>query len=719
LEDKKGNYWFGSNGEGVSKYDGNYFTNFNKSQGLNNNRVHRILEDNTGILWLCTYGGVSMYDGKKFTNLTTLQGLVSNAVRCIVKDKKGNFWFGTEKGLSKFDGKAFYNFTFKQGLPSNNVRDMIEDEDGILWLGTHEGGLVRYDGKTFVTLDTKQGLVNNYIFNLTEDSKGNIWVCTGNGGISILRKTAREKLKNISEIKTGDKLFEDFTTKEGLSDNIVYDAVEDKEGNIIIGTNLGLTLIKGGLEPQKSILKEKIEYYNWKNGYPVKDVNTQAMYVDSKGIIWAGTGDKLIRFDYSAIHKDINPPQVHIQTVKINNTIIGWYNLLSGQNITKKNKLQSNNFLPATILEEKIIYGNTLSQENRDSIQKKFRDISFDSITPFYSLPIHLKLPYDHNNISFEFVGIETERPFLVRYQSMLEGYDKDWSPVTDQSTAGFGNMNEGNYIFKVKALSPNGVWSKPVTYSFTVLPPWYRSWWAYILYASFIILVLYSSYQNRIKSLKKKQTLQLKTIIATQEDERKRISRDLHDDVGTKLSALKLFLSSLKNHAEKKQYGQVDLLTANSEQLINETIKDVREMLLNLSPGILEEFGFTTAIEGLVGKINQTNIIHFDISVFGMKEKLKKEYDLALYRITQELINNVIKHSNAKNASLQIGSRDEKIIIMMEDDGVGFNLNQHKDGYGLKNLEARTKLLNGIMTIDSKLGKGTSVSIEVPYKFT
>ncbi len=141
--------------------------------------------------------------------------------------------------------------------------------------------------------------------------------------------------------------------------------------------------------------------------------------------------------------------------------------------------------------------------------------------------------------------------------------------------------------------------------------------------------------------------------------------------------------------------------------------------MLLNLSPGILEEFGFTTAIEGLVGKINQTNIIHFDISVFGMKEKLKKEYDLALYRITQELINNVIKHSNAKNASLQIGSRDEKIIIMMEDDGVGFNLNQHKDGYGLKNLEARTKLLNGIMTLDSKLGKGTSVSIEVPYKFT
>ncbi len=217
---------------------------------------------------------------------------------------------------------------------------------------------------------------------------------------------------------------------------------------------------------------------------------------------------------------------------------------------------------------------------------------------------------------------------------------------------------------------------------------------------------------------MEKKQAQQLQTVINTQEEERKRISRDLHDDVGTKLSALKLFLSSLKSNADKKQYQQIGRLASNSEQLINETIKDVREMLLNLSPGILEEFGFTTAIEGLVSKINQTNTIHFDLLVFGMKDNLKKEYELALYRITQELINNVLKHSEAGKVSLQIGYRDEKIIIMIEDDGKGFDLSVHKDGYGLKNLEARAKLLNGTMNIDTLPGKGTSVSIEVPYKF-
>jgi signal transduction histidine kinase len=221
------------------------------------------------------------------------------------------------------------------------------------------------------------------------------------------------------------------------------------------------------------------------------------------------------------------------------------------------------------------------------------------------------------------------------------------------------------------------------------------------------------------VGQLQKKQSAQLQTVIATQEEERKRISRDLHDDVGTKLSALKLFLSSLKNNIDKQRYQQVQQLAANSEQLINETIRDVREMLLNLSPGVLEEFGFTVAIEGLVSKINQTGTIHFELSVFGLTGNLKREYELALYRITQELINNVLKHSGAQNVSLQIGYRDEKVVIMIEDDGHGFDVEAHKEGYGLKNLAARTKLLNGTINIDSKPGKGTSVSIEVPYKFS
>ncbi len=267
----------------------------------------------------------------------------------------------------------------------------------------------------------------------------------------------------------------------------------------------------------------------------------------------------------------------------------------------------------------------------------------------------------------------------------------------------------------KLKAVSPFGVWSE-TEYSFKVLPPWWATWWAYTLYALFIGSVGYTLYRNHIQGLKRKQAEQIKSMIATQEEERKRISRDLHDDVGTKLSALKLFISALHEKAIETNNEEIKSLAISSEQFITEAVQDVRQLLQNLSPAVLEEFGYTTAVEGLVNKINETKQLHFNLVIFGMKHGLQKEYDLALYRITQELINNVLKHAEAKQVSLQIGQREEKIILMIEDDGKGFDVNSHKDGYGLHNLEARTKLLNGVMTIDSHPGKGTSVLIEIPY---
>jgi len=205
--------------------------------------------------------------------------------------------------------------------------------------------------------------------------------------------------------------------------------------------------------------------------------------------------------------------------------------------------------------------------------------------------------------------------------------------------------------------------------------------------------------------------------MIDTQESERKRISRDLHDDIGTKLSALGLFLSSMREKASGNGNAEIRELAQSSEQFIKETVHDLRELLLDLSPSVLEDFGYTTAVEGLINKINQTRLIHFNLVIFGIKERLSKEYELALYRITQELVNNVLKHAEAKKVTLQIGRRDDLLILMIEDDGKGFEIAEHQDGYGLKNLSSRTELLQGKMTIDSAPGKGTSVLIEIPYK--
>ena len=132
-----------------------------------------------------------------------------------------------------------------------------------------------------------------------------------------------------------------------------------------------------------------------------------------------------------------------------------------------------------------------------DSMQNKYGSLQFDSITRFYPVPVNLVLPYEDNNLTIEFAAIEPDLPQQVRYQYKLEGYNKDWSPQSNNTTAVFGNIPEGNYTFRVKALSPYGTWSE-TNYKFKILPPWQRTWWAYTIYGICLLAGIY--FTDRIR---------------------------------------------------------------------------------------------------------------------------------------------------------------------------------------------------------------------------
>jgi ligand-binding sensor domain-containing protein/serine phosphatase RsbU (regulator of sigma subunit) len=554
-EDNAGNIWFATDGGGVCRYDGKAFTNFTPAQGLAFNIVWTILEDKTGTLWFGTSGGgVSRYDGKSLTNYTPAQGLADKGVRCIIEDKKGNIWFGTYGGgVSCYNGTSFTNYTTAQGLADNTIWSMWEDKTGTIWFGTNGGGVSRFDGTSFTNFTTAQGLTNNIVSKISGDQKGCLWFGTNGGGLSrydgksftnftTAQGLAGNAIMSIKEDKTGNlwfgtngggvsrydgKSFINYTTAQGLPDNVVTQIVITKENNIALGTNLGVGMLvsfspkealntaeglqdkslQTSLPAQNKLSNEElknfsplIEIYNSNNGYPVKDVNTgqNGMFEDSKGIIWAGTGsDKtaLMRFDYAALNKNKNTPQIFIQNIKINNENLCWNNLqastLKVKNITKSVETD-NTAIPANVAEEITTFGKTLNDAERAAMRQKFKDIKFEGITPFYPIPEHLVLPYAQDNITFEFAAIEPAKPYLVRYQYKLEGYDDNWSPITNKTSAAFGNMFEGTYTFKLKAQSPYGVWSQPIEYTFTVLPPWWRTWWMYCLYGiSAIALVI------------------------------------------------------------------------------------------------------------------------------------------------------------------------------------------------------------------------------------
>jgi ligand-binding sensor domain-containing protein len=295
LQDKAGNLWFCSQGEGVYRYDGKLFTNFTEKDGLSSNEVHCILEDKTGNIWFGTDASICRYDGKTFTSIPIV---VTNAiyfypinppnnnssakkeVRSIFQDKSGTLWFGTTDGLYCYDGKTFTRFLDNKSIINKDsvqlkwVDCIVEDKNGNLWFASGPiafEGICRYDGKS-VTNFKPDG--DRWIRSMLEDKNGNIWIGTRHKGLW------RYDGKNYSN----------FSEKEGLDSNVVYSVtsiLEDKAGNIWFGEEgTGLWCYDG----------KTFKNFTTKNGL----INNSVWCIveDKTGNIWVGSrGNGLCRYD--------------------------------------------------------------------------------------------------------------------------------------------------------------------------------------------------------------------------------------------------------------------------------------------------------------------------------------------------------------------------------------------------------------------------------------
>lgn len=211
----------------------------------------------------------------------------------------------------------------------------------------------------------------------------------------------------------------------------------------------------------------------------------------------------------------------------------------------------------------------------------------------------------------------------------------------------------------------------------------------------------------NRFK-LKKKIESQQAMI-----NERKRISRELHDDLGAQLSTAKMFLQNVKQKGDKG-----DEALQNSLSLIESSIHDLRTIMDDLQTSTLNDKGYIAATEELVNRINNLQQIKFRLMHTGIERRLEQKTEHSMFRITQELVNNTLKYAQAKNVSLDLVKRDNKIVLMYEDDGVGFDLEKTKHGYGLSNIESRARELNATIEFDTLPGKGFRAILETPLKY-
>lgn len=233
------------------------------------------------------------------------------------------------------------------------------------------------------------------------------------------------------------------------------------------------------------------------------------------------------------------------------------------------------------------------------------------------------------------------------------------------------------------------------------------------LIFIAITIILIRTHFIMEIKWEKEKQQELVKVKIEAQQEERIRIARDLHDDYGVRLTTLKLYMQA----ADKEKFYNPELIQQHSLEILDSAIRELRNILFNLSPRTIQEHGLIAALEEMTSYINKIKFIDFHIDTNALTIELSTMAEFSFYRICQELVNNTVKYAQAKNITISFVYYNDEIVFLYEDDGNGFDLEEIQKGYGLKNVEMHALSMGGEVHVDSKPQRGINVSIEIPYK--
>ncbi len=328
-------------------------------------------------------------------------------------------------------------------------------------------------------------------------------------------------------------------------------------------------------------------------------------------------------------------------------------------------------------------------------------------------------------NFEIEYTALSFINAENLRFKYKLENADADWIDAGTRRTAYFSHLALGDYVFKVIAANSDGVWNNAgQSLRITVLPPFYRTWWFVLLTVVTLLGLATLAYQYRIRQLQQLQRAQqnfARQLIASQEAERKRIAAELHDSLGQHLVVIKnLALMWLQRHTNDEAQPIRDISATTSQ-----AISEVKEISYNLRPYQLDRIGLTKAIEALLKKAEAASGIRFTAALDDLQDALPKESEINFYRIVQECVNNILKHSQATEASVSIRHRGPHrephrgttLRMTIQDNGKGFTPGiaaSDKHGFGLTGINERAQLLGGQAIIQSAPNQGTTITLEL-----
>jgi ligand-binding sensor domain-containing protein/serine phosphatase RsbU (regulator of sigma subunit) len=528
LFDTEGNLWLGTYGNGLYRMDIDPFEMITTKDGLLDNNVTSIINDNNGNFWFATISGITQmnFNSGEKRNLSFDKIGLSNKITCLfLNDSKKTVWVGTaDKGIFTLDATSgkIGKLVIPQELQSDYINSINGDKLGNVWISTTLSGVYKYDGN-FTSYSTKNGLGHNYVYQSFGDSKGKIWFAThaaslnyyengkikelGNLGLDVydFNSFCEDKNKNIWTATFGNGFANlslnpqiIITTANGLVSNYCYGIVCDRDNNLWVSQKNYLTKFNP--------IRQSIKTFSDKDLFGDNQFNINATNIDAEGNVWFGTAKGALKYLYS-------------------------------------------------------IY-------NTNKMEAKPRITQFKVFNETMDLQAKHTLPFNSYSISFEFEALSFKKSEEVLFKYMLVGRDNDWSFASPNKFVNFSNLQDGAYTFKVMACNNDGLWNKePVTISFTIQPPIWKNWWFWTLLLLVLIAIISAYISIRAKQLKR------------QRDELQRMV----DDKTKELSQEKSLVESQNKIIRAKNKDIQDSI--NYAQKIQDAIlPDVNELKKNVS---------------------------------------------------------------------------------------------------------------------------------------
>jgi signal transduction histidine kinase len=413
-------------------------------------------------LWFGTrHHGVCRFDGIQLTCYDEKSGLAENYVEGITQDINGNIWILGEKTLVRFDGEVFSHYTQNEGMYFDYSSGIIDDFNGNIWIATYGTGLICLNDSTFIRFAEKEGLVSKYNFIVSKERNGDIWLGNTDYGAS----------------RISNNYIAHFSVSEVSMDNTISSFLEDHMGNLWMGTTYGLHFMKfdkTNFNPSvKNSISPKVNIQSYRKPEGLKDlfITPNAMLFDSKNRMWIGAAKGPIMIDLDDFYIKKSKQQIFLRNIVING----------------------------------------IFKDFRSHPENNEKSVTYTGVKPYENLPINLKLPYKQNRLTFHF-SVQFEQPqHKVLYSYRLVGVDKSWTAPNPDPKADYQNLPHGIHTFQVKAIGDSLEWTDVLEYQFTILPPWWHTWWAYVIYAFLFLSGLYFFSKWRERKLRiEKEKLEL-----------------------------------------------------------------------------------------------------------------------------------------------------------------------------------------------------------------